>query len=216
MRSDCLHVARARSRALRHRLRVGLAPLCAAALLGGCALLGKGKALSLRYFELHADSTHTPAHTAPAQRLRLGQVSAARHLDRRLVQRTSAHEIRYHEEWRWTDQPETFLRRALSRDLFERAGITRVLSGAAPTLEVELTALEERSQGGRQRAFASALALLHDERDQLWQETLEVSVEVGEGDPAEALAHALGRALGELCAQLTAETLAALPTAAAD
>lgn len=198
------------------RLCLALPLLCAAALLAGCALFGKGKPLSLRYFELQADSAHAPARTAaPAPRLRLGQVSAARHLDRRFVERTSAQEIRYHEEWRWTDQPESFLRRALSRDLFERAGITRVLSGPAPTLEVELTALEERREGDRRRAFAAALAVLHDDRAQLWQKTLEVGVDVGAGDPAAALAHALGRALGELCAQISSQTLAALPSTSA-
>ena len=203
----------------------GLTAICAAALLGGCALFGKGKPLELRYFELQAGSARTLAHTggAPsqqpatsAQHLRLGTISAARHLDRRFVERTSAQEIRYHDEWRWTDQPEIFLRRALSRELFERAGVTRVLSGVAPTLEVELTALEERSKGDRKRAVAAALAVLHDDRAQLWQRNLEVSVEVGGGDPAAALADALGRALGELCAQLAGETLAVLPTAVSE
>jgi uncharacterized lipoprotein YmbA len=205
--------------------RPGLTAICAATLLGGCALLGKGKPLELRYFELSAESARTPAHTgnAPsqqpatsAQRLRLGTISAARHLDRRFVERTSAQEFRYHDEWRWTDQPEVFLRRALSRELFERAGVTRVLSGVAPTLEVELTALEERSKGERTRAVAAALAVLHDDRAQLWQRSLEVSVEVGEGEPASALADAMGRALGELCARLAAETLAMLPAAVSE
>lgn len=187
--------------------------LGAVTLLAGCALLGKGKALSLRYFDLNGDSAYTPAPSPSHGRLRLGQVSAARHLDRRFVQRTSAHEIRYHEEWRFTDQPDAFLRRALSRDLFERAGLISVISGAAPTLEVELTAFEEQTHDGHKRAYAALSALLHDDRSQLWQRRFEASRNVGSGDPAEALADALGQALAEVCAKLTEQTIAALPPA---
>jgi hypothetical protein len=35
------------------------------------------------------------------------------------------------------------VRRALSRDLYQQAGFTRVVSGPAPTPEVELMAFEE-------------------------------------------------------------------------
>ncbi|HEX6241043.1 MAG TPA: ABC-type transport auxiliary lipoprotein family protein, partial [Polyangiales bacterium] len=148
--------------------------------------------------------------SGPAQRLRLGRVSAARHIDRRFIERTGAHEIRYHDEWRWTDQPDTFLTRALSRDLFERAGLVQAFSGAAPTLDVELTALEQRSAGGGKRAYASVLAALHDDREQLWRKSFEIETGVGSGDQAEALADAMGKTLAQLCAQITQQTVGTL------
>lgn len=185
------------------------------ALSSGCALLGKGKPLQLRYFDLSAAPTVEPAAKTAAPRLRLGTVSASRHIDRRFVSRRSAHELSYYEQWRWTDPPDAFLRRTLSQNLFEQAGLTRVVSGVAPTLEVELSSFEEVRAEGRQRARAVLLAVLHDDRVQLWQRTFEAETEVGGGDAAEALAAALGVALRKVCAQLTEQTLAALPASPA-
>jgi cholesterol transport system auxiliary component len=186
--------------------------LAAMSALSCCALLGKGKPLELRYFDLAPDAGAAPVPAAPAgARLRLGQVSAARHIDRRFVSRQSAHELSYHEEWRWTDEPDTFLRRALSRDLFERAGLIRVVSGAAPSLEVELTAFEAVREGDHTHAHAAVLAQLQDDRVQLWQRAFEMDAPLGEGDPAEALADALGRALAAVAGQVAEQTVASLP-----
>jgi len=190
--------------------------LAAMAALSSCALLGKGKPLELRYFDLAPDASAAPVPAAPAgAQLRLGQVSAARHIDRRFVSRESAHELSYHAEWRWTDEPDTFLRRALSRDLFERAGLTRVVSGAAPSLEVELTAFEAVRGGDGTRAHAAVLAQLQDDRVQLWQRAFEVHAALNEGDPAEALADALGRALAAVASKVAEQTVASLPKPAA-
>jgi ABC-type uncharacterized transport system auxiliary subunit len=174
----------------------------------GCALLGKGKPLALRYFDLEANEAYQPSTQASSPRLRLGNVSAARHIDRRFVSRQSAHELSYHEEWRFTDQPDAFLRRTLTRNLFERAGLTRVVSGLAPTLEVELASFEELA--GKHKAHVSVLAIMHDDRVQLWQRRFEVDAPIGSGDAAEALAEALGKALAQVASQVTDETLRAL------
>jgi uncharacterized lipoprotein YmbA len=176
----------------------------------GCALLGKGKPLALRYFDLGASDDYKPAQKASALRLRLGTVSASRYIDRRFVSRRSARELTYYDEWRFTDPPDAFLDRTLERNLFERAGVTRVLSGLAPTLEVELVACEELKLSGRHKAHVSALALLHDDRVQLWQHTFEVESEIGTGDAAEALAEALSKALTQVAIQITEETLRTL------
>jgi ABC-type uncharacterized transport system auxiliary subunit len=174
----------------------------------GCALLGKGKPLALRYFDIEAYEAYQPTRQASSPRLRLGSVSAARHIDRRFVSRQSAHELSYHEEWRFTDQPDAFLQRTLVRNLFERAGLTRVVSGLAPTLEVELASFEELA--GKHKAHVSVLAIMHDDRVQLWQRRFDVYAAVGSGDPAEALAEALSKALAEVANQVTEETLRAL------
>lgn len=171
----------------------------------GCALLGKGEPLRVRYFDLRGSDIHEPRAHLSSARLRLGTVSAVRAVDRRFASRTSAHELRYDDALRFTDQPEKFLARDLSRHLFEGAGVTRVMAGLAPTLEVELTAFEARPQA--QNVHVSARALLHDDREQLWQQTFEEERPVGSGESAEALAEALSDALARLAAEITDEAL---------
>lgn len=184
--------------------------------LGGCALLSKSEPLEWRYFEVSDAPSHEGASKASGgeqgQRLRLGLVKASHHLDTRMVSRTGAHELTYYEDLRWTEEPDEFVRRALTRNLYERAGLSRVVSGIAPTLEVELTAFEEIKDGGKRRAHVVLLTVLHDDRLQLSQHTVEVEsdVKAGEGDEAQALVAALGRALGKAAAQVTEQTLQTL------
>src|SRR4029077_4048150 len=115
----------------------------------GCALLSKAAPLQPRYFSLEDGplaSNRGAALRSPtsgAMQLRLGRVSAGPHLRERIVYRDSDHELGYYEDRRWTERPETYLRRALARALFEERGLLRVVSGGAPTLEVELVAFEE-------------------------------------------------------------------------
>jgi ABC-type uncharacterized transport system auxiliary subunit len=181
------------------------------ALCMGCALLGKGKPLARRYFDLQSDDGYRPAPQANGARLKLGEVRAARHIDRRFASRESAHELSYHDAWRFSDQPEAFLERALSRNLFERAAITRVVSGAGSTLEVELTAFEQSPDD--EKVQVTALARLHDDRVQLWQRTFAAEQKVEAGDEAEVLAAALSQALAQVAAQITEQTLQALARA---
>lgn len=178
------------------------------AVCSGCALLGKGKPLELRYFDLESEDGYQPAARANGARLKLGEVRAARYIDRRFASRESAHELSYHEAWRFSDEPDAFLQRALSRNLFERAAITRVVSGGAPTLEVELTAFEERADDDT--VHVRALARVHDDREQLWQRTFAAEQKVAAGDEAEARAGALSKALAEVAAKITEQTLQAL------
>jgi uncharacterized lipoprotein YmbA len=174
----------------------------------GCALLGKGKPLAVRYFDLDANEAYHPNARAQSARLRLGSVSAVRAIDRRFASREGAHELSYHEAWRFTDQPEKFLARDLGHNLFERAGVTRVVSGLAPTLEVQLTAFEQRPDA--HKVHVAALAVMHDDRVQLWQREFEGELPIGEGESAEAIAEALSKALAQVAARVTEETLAAL------
>jgi ABC-type uncharacterized transport system auxiliary subunit len=179
--------------------------------LSGCALFGKSKPLEIRYFDLDGDTAGAAAAAPSGLSLRLGEVSAARHIDRRFVRRTGTHELGYYDIWRWTDRPDVFLTRTLGHDLFERAGITRLVSGAGPTLEVELTALEEVHAKDRSHARAAVLARLHDDRLQLWQRSFHADAEIGTGEPAAALAEALSKALSQVAAQVVEETLKTLP-----
>jgi len=112
-------------------------------LLGGCALLTKADMGSRRFF-----SPQLPApvsHLAPPSRveLRLGRVTAAACGSELMMYRQSQFEVGFHDDWRWTEKPEVYLRRALSQELFEGQGLQSVVRGAAPVLEVELLEFEE-------------------------------------------------------------------------
>jgi cholesterol transport system auxiliary component len=204
-------------------LRLPLLSCCA--LLLGCALLSKSDPLELRYFEAlgAAQDQRQPASPAAAAsaggeqapRLRLGAVTSARHLDLRIATRRGAHELGYHETLRWTERPEEYVRRALSRDLYEQASFTRVVSGPAPTLEVELMAFEECEQGGRRRGRVELQTVLHDERVQLDQETIrvETDIDAAQRDGAEALVAALGQALSQASRRVTERTRVVLAEA---
>jgi ABC-type uncharacterized transport system auxiliary subunit len=58
------------------------------------------------------------------------------------------------------------------------------------------------------------LAYLQDDRVQRWPRVFQVSADVRDGDPAEALADALGRALNAVVTQVAEQTITSLPKAA--
>ena len=57
--------------------------------------------------------------------------------------RASAYELGEYEDFRWTDEPEAYLRRALVRALYHERRASSPNSGPPPTLDVELLAFEE-------------------------------------------------------------------------
>lgn len=186
----------------------------------GCALLGKSEPQARRYFTPEAIDaavpagapTAAPAASAAGQklRLRLGRITAWSHLRERIVTRTSARELSYSETKRWTERPELYLQRSLSHSLFEERGLTQVISGGAPTLEVELVAFEEVESP--RRALFQALVMMHDERTGLLQETVTVEqpIESKDADPTPALVEALARALKIAVAQISDKAVARL------
>lgn len=162
-----------------------------------CALTSKAEPLTPRYFSPEPESA--PAATAPAStpvELRLGEVAAAAHLEERIAYRPSEGELGYHESWRWTEPPQAYLRRALARELFERRGLVRVVSGNAPTLSVELTSFEEL-RGGPARARVELAFVLRGERRALLERTLrkELPLPADASDEPLRLTRTLSRAL---------------------
>ncbi len=104
--------------------------------------------------------------------------------------------IFYYEDRRWTERPEIYLRRALSRTLFEERGVIASLSGRAVTLDVELIAFEEIEQPHKARM--QALLVLRDDRMGLLEETITVDQPVAkteQADQARAVVDALSQAL---------------------
>jgi cholesterol transport system auxiliary component len=168
-----------------------------AALLCGCALLGKNAPIVPRYFtaEYARDPDARPAGDHQAQRVRLGRVEGGTHLRERMAGRRSARELYFYEERRWSELPEVYLRRALASALFEERGLTETESPHALTLEVELLAFEEIDQPHEARL--QALLVLREGERTLTQETVTVEQPIASGsaDEARAVAEALSLSL---------------------
>jgi cholesterol transport system auxiliary component len=166
----------------------------------GCALTSKSEPILPRYFSPEGSGAIEKPASPPvglAAELRIGHITAASYLDERMVYRDSAFELGYYQEKRWTEAPEEYLRRRLERALFVDRGLRHVVSGAAPTLEVELTAFEEIRKPTR-IARVQVSVRLQDARLVRWEETLTVDRPVAESrDPelANGMVEAVGLAL---------------------
>jgi uncharacterized lipoprotein YmbA len=179
--------------------------------LVGCALTSKGAALAPRYFSPELRQEGPPRAKAKGGiELRLGRIQAAAHLEQRLAYRSNESELGYYDSWRWTEPPEAYLVRALSQQLFEQRGFVHVVSGAAPTLDVELSSFEEVRSGARARV--ELRLSLRDERLSLLERTLRVERAIAPGTPEDAplrltraLSAALEEAVGKVAALVTSE-----------
>jgi cholesterol transport system auxiliary component len=198
-----------------------LLTLCAlAAAHAGCALTSKADAVSPRYFspEQPAKTQALPDPEGAPLELRLGEVSSASYLEQRISYRLHGSELAYYEDRLWTEAPEQYLRRALERELFERRGVRRVVSGAGATLVVELTAFEEL----RGPPPGVRLALSYTLYDQ-GQSSLERSLVVErplaaepEADRAQRVAAALALCLTAAVTQMSDDVVHELGTAVRD
>ena len=200
-----------------------LAATVTLALCSACALMSKSEALSPRYFSPDigeptlrlADKASTSA--AAALELRLGQVEASSHLEERIAYRPSEGELGYYDSWRWTEPPQAYLQRALARELFERRGLVHVVSGAAPTLDVQLVSFEELRQGTPAGRVELAFSL-SDGRRMLLEQTVRVEQPIAPGaaeDAAPRLTKALSSALEDAVAKVAELVTLELARAAA-
>lgn len=171
----------------------------------GCALTSKADSVVLRYFtpERMTARTATPPPPQGADsrnlQLRLGRVQAASYLRDKIAFRDSDYEVGYYEDWRWTEKPESYVRRAAGRALFEDQRIRQVISGPAPTLEVVVNAFEEL-RVPRHVARVEVTWSLRDDQSVLMQRTVMVEHAIENGKPeaqASAVANAMADALGE-------------------
>jgi cholesterol transport system auxiliary component len=166
----------------------------------GCALTSKSDPLLPRYFspERHGEvAGPARASTKPPGELKLGRIEGASHLDERLVFRDSPNELGYYAERRWTEEPDEYLKRRLTRVLFEQRGVRHVVGGAAATLDVHLDAFEE-VRAPKRVARVQVKVTLRDARLVLWEETLTIEQPIGapkNGDVADAVVTALGESL---------------------
>lgn len=194
---------------------IGLGPRAAGALLcalltGGCALLTKQEPLAPRYFSAEPSEQTSPQPNPPAdgagspRDLKLGRVTSASYLGERLVFRDSEYELGFYDDRRWTEKPEDYFRRALSRALFEQGAFRRVVSGGGPTLECELVELAEL-RAPAHVARARVHFILFDARSVRTEATVTVDLPIAAGkSAAEAPASvaALARALSSVVVQI--------------
>ncbi len=175
-------LARARGLAL-----AAIAALGALAALGasGCALTSKADIVEIRHFSperVRPRLTSTDAAAQPpfpaapngALEVRLGRITSGRNLRERIAFRDAAYELGYYEDLRWTERPETFVRRELGRALFEEHGLHRVVRGDAPTLDVEVIAFDDLRLSSGRAARVQLRVILFDERGVMYEETVTV------------------------------------------
>jgi cholesterol transport system auxiliary component len=113
--------------------------------LAGCALTSRSAPMQIRYYAI--DTPRADARTrlsAPCElRVRIGSIEPDSHLRERIARRVSPSELALYDARRWTEVPDVYVRRALEHALFERRPFQHALAGAAPTIDIEVTAFEE-------------------------------------------------------------------------
>ncbi len=193
--------------------------LFAATTIAGCALTSKADLVTIRYFSPDGERPKLTAAGSKADNsaveVRLGRVSSGPHLRERIAYRDAAYEVSYHEDQRWTERPENFVRRSLARTLFEEHGFSRVLGGAAPTLDVEVVAFDEVRRGSGLAARVELRMVLFEDRKVLHEETLIVERPVTASggaskieDTVRAMSEALDQASEETATRVQAAVLA--------
>ena len=172
--------------------------------INACALTSKAEVVDVRYFNpermnpgtSRVTLAATPQTTIPTLQLILGRVSSGPSLRERIAYRNSAYEQGYYEDLRWTERPEIYVRRELGRSLFETRALRRVLTGAAPTLDVELIAFEEVRQRASRVARIQLKLILYEDDSVLFEDTLTIDRPVtGEKPTIEDVVAAMAMAL---------------------
>lgn len=197
----------------------------ALALSCGCALTSKSDSVILRYFTpervVARPASPQTAKPSPPLELHLGRVAAASYLRERMAFRDSDYEIGYYDDFRWTDRPEAYVRRAMIRGLFEDGGLQQVMSGPSPTLDIDVSAFEEL-RVPTHTARIEITWTLYNDHAVLVQKTLLAEkpiVETKGNEGPSALATAMAGALADGVNQIvvsTTEALRALPPPAED
>jgi cholesterol transport system auxiliary component len=181
----------------------------------GCALTSKADVVDIRYFSpepatTRAGAASTPPPASPLD-LRLGRVSSGSNLRERIAYRDATYELGYYEDLRWTERPETFVRRRIGRALYEEHGLHRVFGGSAPTLDVEVIAFDDLRLPAGRAARVQLKAILSDESGVLWEDTLTVDRPVQVAKPKiEDVVAAMASALDGASEEVTQKVEAAL------
>jgi cholesterol transport system auxiliary component len=186
-----------------------------------CALTSKAEVVDVRYFsperiEPRRDNKgptlidRATGSNVPLE-VRLGRVSSGPNLRERIAFRNTAYELGYYEDLRWTERPETYVRREIGRSLFETQGMRRVLSGTAPTLDVEVIAFDElRLMSGR-AVRVQLRVILYEDAGVILEDTLTIDRPVlGEKPKIEEVIAAMATALDATADQVALKVQRAL------
>jgi cholesterol transport system auxiliary component len=171
----------------------------------GCALTDKAEPLVYQYYSVDPKAGARRAAAGNNGPLRLGMITASDHLRSKIVYRTSPVEVGVYDELRWTERPEDYLRRALAHALFDERGLTQVVAGGGPTLDVELLAFEEVRRRGARVGRVTLHYALHDDRNVLASDTVTVDVPAQRGmrEVVAAISAALNDASSEVATAVT-------------
>lgn len=198
--------------------------ILSAALLfaAGCALTSRSEPMRVRYYTLESGNTQQSLASQPRStplELRIGRIDASGYLNQQIAFRNSSHQLEFYDDLRWTEKPEQYLRRALTKALFQERGLTRSYSGMTPTLDIELVEFEE-IRGAEPKVRLQALVTLHDERRSQLEETVTVERPISGADPSgnhtEATAAALAEALNAAVAGVADKVIARLDQTQSD
>ncbi len=196
------------------RMLVALFVAGVAIAASACALTSKADLVDIRYFSPERvkprlnseDLAAPPAAAAPneALQVRLGRVSSGPNLRERIAYRDAAFELGYYENLRWTERPETYVRRELGRSLFEAHRLHRVVSGAAPTLDVEVIAFDDLRMKAGRAARVQLKVILYEDNGVIFEDTLTIDRPVaGENPKIEDVIAAMATALDAAADQVT-------------
>jgi cholesterol transport system auxiliary component len=180
------------------------ATLALVASTASCALLTKADPLVPRYFSPEPSTRSAAPPPASKASLRLGRIGGSAYLKERIVFRSSAHELAFYEDRRWTERPEVYLQRGLETDLFEVHGVHRALTDRAPTLTADLVEFEE-VRGPAPSVHLRIYFAVHDERTVYDEGSVAVDRPVASGEEKtqpERSAIAFGDALHDAVAQI--------------
>lgn len=183
---------------------------CALIVLAGCALTSRSAPLELRYFAPPAGAVAAAPAGEPRTPLRLGRIGISSLMGARIVHRDSAVEIAPYETLRWTDDPDTYVRRALERALFDAQPLVEAVDGNARTLDLDVLAFEELRRGPQRLGRVVLRFELHDEQRVLDHGTIAIERPAGPG--IAGVVAAIGAALDAAAAQVAARVAHAVGT----
>jgi len=190
------------------RIRSWMNLLLVSLLLIGPACISPAVPPAVHYFSPTLPAAASRGAGRATRPLWLRRVVSAGHLGERFVWRASDVEYGFRELTRWTEEPATFVRQALERQLYP--GIfQRNETSRAFTLEVELLSFEEQLDPER-RAHVAFVVRLHDaDGNSLLERSFEHGTPVeGSGDAAVA------RAMGLSMSVATREAVRSIDRAA--
>lgn len=182
-----------------------------------CALLSKADPRTPRYFSPETPPSASAEVPASGLELRIGRVSGQDYLRDKIVHRDSEYELGYYDGRLWTEKPDWYVRRAITRAVFDERGVRQIVSGDAPTLDVTVVAFEEvRKPEHVGRVELSYV--LYDERAVKISRSLQVERPIADskGDAeATATVSAIAQALSAAVETVADATVAELRTESA-